>query len=77
MTDPDSRERGPPRGSHDMWEPLEKGVSPASSVTPKKTNNAQEYWAQLYIWHSERHNEERRPFLQKPPPKTPLLFVPE
>ena len=33
----------------------------------------QGYWAQQYVWHSERHSQERHIFLQKPPSKTPFL----
>ena len=32
----------------------------------------QGYWAQQYIWHSERHSQDRRTFLQKPLVKTPF-----
>ena len=54
---------------------LAKGVSAESSVTPKETKNAQGYWAQQYIWHSERRSQERRTILQKPPSKNPLVLV--
>ena len=30
----------------------------------EKTKNTQDYWTQQCTWHSERHSEERRPFLQ-------------
>ena len=56
---------------------LAKGVSAGSSVTPKETENTQRYWAQQYIGHWERHSQERRTFLQKPPSKNPLFSVPE
>ena len=49
------------------------GVSAESSVAPKKTKTTQGYWSQ----QSERHSQERRTFLQKPPSKHPLFFVPE
>ena len=43
----------------------------------QETKSTQGYWAQQYIWHSERHSQERRIFLQKPPSKKPLFLVPE
>ena len=54
---------------------LAKGVSVASNVTPTK-QNTQEYWDQQYTWHSERHDEERRPILQENLLNT-LFFVPD
>ena len=45
---------------------LAKGVSVESSVTPKETKNIQGYWAQQYIWHSERHSQEKRTFCKNP-----------
>ena len=53
------------------------GVSAGSSVAPKKTKAIQGDWAQQSIWHSERHSQERRPFLQKHPSKTPLFLAPD
>ena len=35
------------------------------------------YWAQQYIWQSERHSQKRRIFSQKHPSKNPLFLVPE
>ena len=52
---------------------LGKRVSGESSVTPKETKNTQGYWAQQYIWYSERHSQERSILLQKPPSKSPFL----
>ena len=43
-----------------------------SSVTSKEAKNTQGYWAQQYVWHSERHSQEQRTFLQKPLLETPL-----
>ena len=51
---------------------LAKGVSTESRVTPKDTNNTRGHWAQQYIWHSQRHGQERRASLQKPPSKKAL-----
>ena len=48
---------------------LAKGVSAECNVTAKETKTTQGYWPQQYIWHSERHSQERRTFLQKPPSK--------
>ena len=53
---------------------LAKGVSVESSITAKEMKATQGYWPQQYICHSERHSQERRTFLQKPPPKTPLSW---
>ena len=50
---------------------LAKGACAESSVTPKETKNTRGHWAQQYIWHSERHSQERHTFLQKPPLKPP------
>ena len=54
---------------------LAKGVSVESSVTPKETKNTRGHWAQQFIWHSERHSQERRIFWQKPPSKNPLFWA--
>ena len=56
---------------------LAKGVSAESSVTPKETKSIQGYWAQQYIWHSERHSQERCTFCKNPLLKNPLLLVPD
>ena len=57
---------------------LAKGVSVESIVTAKETKSAQGYWAQQYIWHSERHSQERRTFCKNPlQQKKNLLLVPE
>ena len=56
---------------------LAKGVSAESSVTLKETKRSRGYWAQQHVWHSERHSQERRTFLQKPPSKNPLFLVPD
>ena len=56
---------------------LAKGVSVESSVTAKETKSTQGYWAQRYIWHSERHSQERPAYLEKTPSKNPLFLVPE
>ena len=40
---------------------LAKGVSAESSVVVKQTKNQ-------YMWHSERHSQKRRTFLQTTPP---------
>ena len=53
---------------------LAKGVSTESSVTRKETINIQRYWAQPYIWHSERHSQERRTFCTNPLLKTPFSW---
>ena len=58
---------------------LAKGVSVAYSVTAKETKNSQGYWPQQYIWHSERHSQERRTFFKNPllkPPFPWLLILP-
>ena len=39
-------------------------------------NNTQGYWARECIWHSERHSQERRTFLQTPFRKPPLFSMP-
>ena len=44
---------------------------------PKETKNIQGYWAQQYIWHSERDSQERRILLQKPPSKNTLFLAPD
>ena len=44
---------------------LAKGVSAGSSVAQKETKNTQGHWAQPYIWHSERHSQERRTLKKK------------
>ena len=36
--------------------------------------NSQGYWPQQYIWHSERHSQERRIFCQNPLQKTPFSW---
>ena len=41
---------------------------------PKEGNDTQGYWAQHYIWHSERHSQQRRTFLQKPPSENPFSW---
>ena len=46
---------------------LAKGVSAESSVTPKEAEYNQGYWAQQYIWHSERHRPREVYILHKPP----------
>ena len=55
---------------------LAKGVSAESSVRPKETKKIQGYWVQQYIWHSERHSQERRTFFRNPLLK-PLFLAPE
>ena len=50
-----------------------KGVSEESSVTPKNKNTLK-HWTQQDIWHSERHSQGKRTFLQKPPSKNPLSW---
>ena len=45
---------------------LAGGISAKSNVAPK-TKDRQGYWARQHIWHSVRHSQERRTFLQKPP----------
>ena len=42
----------------------------------QETKQCQEHWAQPYVWHSERHSQERRNFLQKTLQKNHFL-VPE
>ena len=49
---------------------LAKGVSAESSVTAKEIKNTQGYWPQQYMWHSERHIQEKRTFCKNPPLKT-------
>ena len=56
---------------------LAKGVSAESSVTPRRTKKYPAYWAQQYLYHSERHSQERRIFLQKPPSKNLFFLVPD
>ena len=53
---------------------LAKGVSVESGVTANDITNTQGYWAQHYIWRSERHSQERPAFLQKPPSKKPFFL---
>ena len=53
------------------------GFLQSQALLPRKTNNTPKYWAWQYIWHSERHSQERRAFLQKAPSKNPLFLVPE
>ena len=45
---------------------LEKGFSVESSVATKEIKNTQRYWPQQYMWHSERHSQERRTFCKNP-----------
>ena len=56
---------------------LAKGVSVESSVTAKATESTQGCWPQQYIWHSERHSQERRTFCKNPLLKPPLFLVPK
>ena len=57
---------------------LAKGVSAEPSVTSRKQKIPGGNWAQQYIWHSERHRQERRICLRKnPPSKNPLCLVPD
>ena len=46
---------------------LAKGASAESSVTRKRTRNTQGNPTQQHISHSQRHSQDRRAFLQKPP----------
>ena len=50
----------------------QRGVSAGSSVLPKETKSTQGSWAQ-----QQRHSQERRTFLQKPPSKNRLFSVPD
>ena len=54
-----------------------KGVSVESSVTSEETKSTQGCWPQQYIWHSERHSQERRTFCGSPLLKTPFSWSPE
>ena len=56
-------------------EVLAKGVSAESSVTPKEPKNIQGYWAQLYLWHSEHHSQERRTLCKNPFLKPPFSWL--
>ena len=65
------------RGGSQKGGVLAKGVSVESSATVKEAKVPPKYWAQQYIWHSERHSQERHTFLQKSPSRNPLFLDPD